>query len=351
MTRKFHIADTIIDDASECYVIAEIGHNHMGSVETCKQMFGIAKEKGASAVKIQKRDNQKLFTRAMFNQVYDNPESYGKTYGEHREYLEFDDVQFTELKEYADEIGIHFFSTAFDLSSADFLANLDLPCFKVASGDLTSLPLLKYLAEFQKPMIISTGGAKLDDVRRAVETIAPINHNFAILQCTSGYPAAYEELNLRVIQTYRNEFPDNVIGWSGHDNGIAMSLVAYVLGARIIEKHFTLNRANKGTDHKFSLEPVGLGKMIRDLQRTTVALGDGVKVPYQSEIGPMRKMRKQLVAAFDLTSGTVLASEHIAMKSPFVEGSLNPQEYDNLLGRTLKVDLAEDSSFSYDMLD
>ena len=157
-------------------------------------------------------------------------------------------------------------------------------------------------------MIISTGGALIEDVQRAYDAIMPINPQLSILQCTAGYPAAFEELDLRVIATYRERFPDAVIGFSSHDNGIAMPVAAYMLGARIVEKHFTLNRAMKGTDHAFSLEPVGLRKMVRDLDRTFKAMGDGEKKIYESERAPIIKMGKSLVVARDLPSGHVLTA-------------------------------------------
>ncbi len=146
-------------------------------------------------------------------------------------------------------------------------------------------------------MIVSTGGGTMDDVQRAYDTVMPINPRLCLMQCTCGYPAEFAELDLRVIATYREKFPEIVIGYSGHDNGIAMPVAAYMLGARIIEKHFTLNRAMKGTDHRFSLEPVGMKKMIRDLQRVRMALGDGRKKVYASEASPVLKMGKKLVAA------------------------------------------------------
>ena len=173
----------------------------------------------------------------------------------------------------------------------------NVPAYKIASGDLKSVPLLKHVASFGKPMIVSTGGAQLEDVQRAYDAILPINPQLAILQCTAGYPAATEELDLRVISTYRERFPDAVIGFSSHDNGIVMPVAAYMLGARIVEKHFTLNRAMKGTDHAFSLEPVGLRKMVRDLDRTFKAMGDGTKKLYDSERAPIVKMGKSLVVA------------------------------------------------------
>src|SRR5207247_420619 len=161
----------------------------------------------------------------------------------------------------AKELGVAFFATAFDFASADFLAELDVPAYKMASGDLTNTPLLCYVADLGKPMIISTGGGTTDDVQRAYETVAELNSQVAILQCTAGYPAEWNELDLRVIATYRDLFPDVVVGFSSHDNGISMPVAAFVLGARIVEKHFTLNRAWKGTDHRFSLEAQGLRKM------------------------------------------------------------------------------------------
>src|SRR5262245_8899573 len=295
-----------IGDATQCYVIAEIGHNHQGNLERAKELFKEAKLAGAHAVKLQKRHNRGLYTRAAYNKPYDNENSFGATYGEHREFLEFEREQYTALQAYAQELGVDFFSTAFDIHSADFLETLDVPAYKIASGDLKSTPLLQHVARMGKPMIVSTGGALLEDVKRAYDAIMPINPNLAILQCTAGYPAAFEELDLRVISTYRDHFAEAVVGFSSHDNGIAMPVAAYMLGARIVEKHFTLNRAMKGTDHAFSLEPVGLRKMVRDLERTHKALGNGVKKIYDSEKAPITKMGKSLVVARNLPSGHVI---------------------------------------------
>ena len=338
-----------ISDASDCYVIAEIGHNHGGSIETCKEMFDEAKGCGAHAVKLQKRDNRSLYTREFFNKPYENENSYGATYGEHREALEFGKADYQELKAYAEEIGITFFATAFDFPSADFLAELDMPAYKIASADLINTPLLKRVAAIGKPMILSTGGATLDDVRRAHEIVAEINSEMAVLQCTAGYPAAWDELDLRVIETYRDLFPETVIGLSSHDNGIAMPVVSYMLGGRIVEKHFTLNRALKGTDHRFSLEPQGLRKMVRDLTRTKKALGDGTKTMYPSEVEPVEKMAKKLVAKTALPAGHTLREEDIAMKSP--GDGLPPYELDRLVGRTLRHPVSEDQALTFELLE
>jgi sialic acid synthase len=338
-----------IDDASSGYVIAEIGHNHQGELEQAKEMFRVAKECGVDAVKLQKRDNRSLFTKDYFNRPYDNEASYGATYGEHREALEFGRDEYVELKRYAAELGIAFFSTAFDFKSADFLAELDMPAYKIASGDLTNTPLLRYVGEIGKPVIFSTGGGTLDDVRRAHEALTAVNDQVAILQCTAGYPAAWEELDLRTITTYRECFPDAVIGFSSHDNGIAMPVAAFVLGARIVEKHFTLNRALKGTDHAFSLEPQGMRKLVRDLQRTRLALGDGSKHMYPSEAAPVMKMGKKLVAARDLPAGHLLTREDVALKSP--GDGLPPYELDRVLGRTLRHPVGEDTGLTFELLE
>ena len=346
--RKIELDGKVVHDNSDCYVIAEIGHNHQGKLETAKEMFRVAKGVGADAVKLQKRDNRSLFTKAGYTKPYDNPNSYGSTYGEHREFLEFGGIEYKELMDYADEIGITMFSTAFDFNSADFLAKLEMPIYKIASGDLKNIPLLTHIAQFQKPMILSTGGGTMEDVNRAYDAVMPINQQLCLLQCTAGYPAEFEELNLRVITSFRERFPDTVVGLSSHDNGIAMAVAAYMLGGRIVEKHFTLNHTWKGTDHAFSLEPIGFKKMVRDLQRLRVAIGDGVKRTYDSEVNPIIKMGKKIVAARDLPTGYTIRREDLALKSP--GDGLPPYEMEKVIGRVTLQPLSEDDDVTFDVL-
>lgn len=346
MARELIIDGIKINEASDCYVIAEIGQNHQGNVEICKQLFDAAKHAGAHAVKLQKRNNNKLYTKEMYNSLYNSENAFAETYGAHREALEFNIDQYKELIAYAKKIGITFFATAWDYDSADFLEALDMPAYKIASGDLINTPLLKYIAAFGKPMIISTGGATMEDVARAYDAVAPINPHIAILQCTAGYPPAWEELNLSVITTLRNTFPDIVIGFSSHDSGIAMAVAGYALGARIVEKHFTLNRAMKGTDHAFSLERQGLEKMVRDLKRCRIAMGDGVKQRYASEEKPLFKMGKKLVLARDLPAGHVLTMQDIACKSP--NDGLPPYRIEEMIGKRLKQNMPADHTLSFD---
>jgi len=332
-----------IRDGSDCYVIAEIGHNHPGNLEKAKQLIHAAKECGADAVKFQKRDNRTLYTREFYDSPYENENSFGRTYGAHRESLELGHDEWRELRAYARELGIGFVATPFDRPSADFLAELDLTAFKFASGDLRNTPLQRQVASFGKPMFLSTGGGELADIDRAGETILPLNRQLAVLQCTAAYPAAAEDLNLKVITTLRERFPELVIGLSDHQNGIAMALVAYMLGARVIEKHFTLDHAWKGTDHAFSLMPEGLRRLVRDLHRVPIALGDGVKRPLPVEQRPLEKMGKKLVAARDLDLGHVLTTEDIAIKSP-ADGGLAPSELDRIVGLRLRRALRPDEN-------
>jgi sialic acid synthase len=348
--RELVIEGRRIDDASDCYVIAEIGHNHQGSLEKARDLIHAAKECGADAVKLQKRENSTLYTRALYDAPYDNENSFGATYGEHREALELPREAWVELRDYTQELGIPLIATPFDVPSADFLAELELPAFKIASADLVNTPLLRHVASFGKPLLISTGGGTMEDVERALDAVLPLNRELCILQCTSVYPADAEDLNLRVIETLRERFPEHVIGLSDHFNGISMALVAYMLGARVIEKHFTLNHAWKGTDHAFSLMPEGLRKLVRDLRRAPLALGDGTKRRLSAEERPLAKMGKKLVAARPLEAGRLLAEGDVVAKSP-ADGGLPPYELERLIGRRLARALAGDEDVRFEDLE
>lgn len=346
--RSLSINGREISDRTRAFVIAEIGHNHQGQVAKAMELFKAAKEAGADCVKLQKRNNRELYTKAMYDRPYDNENSFGTTYGEHREALEFGRAEYLELQQYAAELGLTMFATAFDHSSADFLAELEMPAFKIASGDLLNIPLLRHVARLGKPIVLSTGGAEMKDVHRAADAVLELNHQLCILQCTATYPSQAEEMNLAVIGTYRATFPDLVIGLSDHYNGIALTVAAYMLGARVIEKHFTLNHTWKGTDHAMSLEPIGLRKLVRDLDRVAVALGDGVKRPLPAEAIALNKMGKSLVARRPLPSGHEVREEDVAIRSP--GGGLPPYHLPNIVGRRLMKPMAADENFELDNL-
>jgi len=332
-------------DKDKAFVIAEIGSNHCGLVDRAIELIKSAKYCGADAVKFQKRSNKSLFTKELYDSPYDNKNSYGKTYGEHREYLEFGKEEYRILKDVCEEIDINFFATPFDFESVDFLSEFDLPAYKIASADMTHTPLLEYVAQLNKPIILSTGGGSITDVIRAVDTILPINDELVILHCTSSYPALYHDMNLNVITKLIRKFPNQIIGLSDHENGAHAASLAYQLGARVFEKHFTLNHAWKGTDHAFSLEPIGLKKMIRDLLNVRKALGDGVKSLHSSETAPLYKMGKKLVAAHDLEKGRELRIQDITIKSP--NDGLPPYELENIIGKILTRAIQTDENISF----
>ena len=282
-----------ISDDEPAYVVAEIGNNHGGNFDVARKMIQTAAACGAHACKLQKRDIDTLYTRAMLEQPYEHEHSFGKTYGEHRKALEFGAKEYLACRSVAQTAQIDFFATAFDEPSADFLMNVGVPAIKIASSGLTDGRLLRHVASLERPIVLSTGGGDWQDVDAAVNLLTGAGASFALLHCTAAYPVLnYAELNLLAIVEMRTRYPDVVIGWSGHVSGIAMSLIAYAMGARILEHHFTLNRASKGTDHAFSLEPSGLRKLCRDLERAYEATGDGVKRMYESERGPLAKMRR-----------------------------------------------------------
>lgn len=325
--REVTIGTRRIADDEPAYVIAELGHNHGGSLYTARAMIQSAAECGVHAVKLQKRHNETLYTPELLNAPYDNENSYGATYGAHREALEFEQDDYLACRFVAQQEHVDFFATAFDEDSADFLMTIGVPAIKIPSGGLADVALLRHVGSLGVPVIVSTGGGDWNDVERAASTLANASSPFAFLHCTAAYPVLdYAELNLSVIAEMRCRYPNIVIGWSGHDVGIAMAVMAYSFGARIIEKHFTLNRASKGTDHAFSLEPVGMRKMCRDLRRAHLAKGDGVKRWYDSERKPIAKMRRVETALGLRVTGVV------------------PHERQGHSGRTRRRDLAAEAS-------
>lgn len=347
--KTIELGKNVISREGPCYVIAEIGHNHQGNLETACKMIEMAASCGVQAVKFQKRDNKTLYTRALYNSPYENENSYGSTYGEHREFLEFDKESYKVLKKCAEQNNVEFMATAFDFNSVDFLEDIEVRSYKVASGDLTNTPLLEYIAKLGKPMFVSTGAATIEEIKLAYDAIFKYNDKLCILHCTASYPAEYHELNLRFIDTLIKEFPEAIIGYSGHDNGILAAVIAYMLGATVVEKHFTLNRSWKGTDHKFSLEPEGLRKQVRDLRRTSISLGDGKKTLYDSEKGARTKMGKGVYSARALPKGTILSLGDICFKSP--GNGFPPYRYTELIGKVLNVDVDGETPLNLEYVD
>lgn len=349
MSIKIKLGKHVISQNSPCFIIAEIGHNHQGNLKVALDMIKTAAGCGVDAVKFQKRNNRKLYTKSLYNHPYDNEDSFGLTYGEHREFLEFNLEEYAQLKKCAQENGVEFMCTAFDFESVDFLEKLGISSYKLASGDVTNTPLLEYIAKFKKPIFLSTGASTLEEARLAYEAIAKYHKQLCLLHTICVYPTDYQDLNLRVIETLKREFPDTVIGYSGHDNGILAPVLAYMLGARVVEKHFTINHSWKGTDHKFSLEPEGLRKQVRDLRRLDIMLGDGRKGLLEIEKKAKVKMGKSLYSQKPFAKGHILAKKDISIKSP--AGGLEPYYLDKIIGRKLKRAIPEEEMLLWEHLE
>ncbi len=335
--REIILDGKTVNDESEAYVIAEIGSNHCGDLELCKEMIRAAKECGCDAVKLQKRTNREPYTDEFYNKPYDNSNSYGKTYGEHREALEFGKDEYWELKHCAQYFGITFFATPFDIPAANFLQMLNVPMFKIASGDLTNIPLIQHVAGFGKPMIISTGGGTWRDVLRAQMKLEILGLEVSFLQCTAAYPAKIEQMGLKAIENMRESFPVNVIGLSDHYGGILSGPIAYMYGARIFEKHFTFGHSKKGTDHAFSLKPDQMKRFVTDLRRTKSAMADVKKEPLPEEAEPIRKMGKAVYFHTDIDQGWEVRREDLVLLSP--ADGIPPYELESLIGKKTLRDI------------
>lgn len=288
MVRKcVKIADRIIGDGRPCFIIAEIGINHNGSVNLAKKMIDIAVTTGCDAVKFQKRTVDIVYTKEEL--AKERKSVFGNTNGDLKRGLEFGEEEYREIDEYCKKKGIMWFASCWDENSVDFMEKFDIPCYKIASASLTDDNLLKHTRSKGKPIMLSTGMSTMEQIRHAVSVLG--EDNLIILHCTSTYPSNSEETNLRVIETFRKEF-SCPIGYSGHERGVTPSVLAAALGAAVVERHITTDRTNWGSDQAASLEMAGLYHLVRDIRQTPDLLGDGIKVVYPREIPIIEKLRR-----------------------------------------------------------
>lgn len=335
------LADRRVGEGQPCFIIAEAGVNHNGSLDMALKLVDVALASGADAVKFQKRDLKSLYPAALL----DNPNSAEWAFQYMLPILkqtELTNEDFRKIKAYADERGIRFMCTPWDKESLLFLEDLGLDVYKVASADLINLPLLEKFAETGKPMILSTGMCTLHEIERTVEFLKQRNASFALLHCVSTYPAPFENINLRFLETLK-QFGVPV-GYSSHERGIAIPVLALGLGACIIEKHITLDRTLPGPDHPSSLEPAGIQKLVRDIRNAEESLGVNEKTLSAMEMLNRHVLRKSLVAARSLPAGTVVTKEMVFVKGP--GKGLSPQRIDELVGAKLERDVAEDEYFT-----
>jgi N-acetylneuraminate synthase len=343
------IADRTIGQGYPCFIIAEAGVNHNGDIDMAMRMIDAAVKAGADAIKFQTFKADSLVTPDARMAEYQkaNMGSERTQYQMLKE-LELADDTWPRLKAYCDERNIIFLSTPFDEKSAQMLEEMDVPTYKIGSGEITNIPLLRCIAAYGKPIILSTGMATLGEIEQAISAIKEEGNNkIALLHCVTSYPAPYESVNLKTMNTLKTAFGLDV-GYSDHTLGIEMTVAAAVLGASIIEKHFTLDRNMVGPDHKASLEPYELEYMVQCIRHVESGLGDGIKNISYDEIYNRQIIRKSIIAFRNIKKGEKIKRDMISVKRPGY--GISPSMLSDVIGKIALEDIHENDFITWDMI-
>ena len=330
----------------KAFIIAEVGQNHQGDIDLALKYIDEFSRLGADAIKFQTRDIDYLFSEDALTKEYNSESAFASTYGEHRRYLEFTKSEVVTLKNYCDAKGVIFMSTAFDEPSLEFLVSIDVELLKVASFDIGNLPFLAKLRDCKKPLVISVGGGRSEHIKSSIDLLS--ESEIAVLHCVSEYPCEYNRLGLSAIQKLKNDYPDITIGLSDHFNGTLSGPVAYMVGARVFEKHVTFNRAWKGTDHPFALETKGFENFVRDIRRIPEMF------PSKSldEIGQeavFKKLGKSLVAICEIKRGDEFTLNNLTGRI-LTSVEVPVRESYKLVGKKAQRDYAKFDPVSWDEL-
>lgn len=333
------------DIGDEPFVIAEVGQNHQGDLDKAREYIRIFAFEGADAVKFQTRNNKYLFSQDAYEASYDSENAFAETYGAHREHLELKPEWLPILKEDCIKYGVKFMSTPFDEPSLELLKQIDVDILKIASFDLGNLPFIHRIARMGKPVVMSVGGGKIDQIRSSIEVLLKHHDEVAILHCVSEYPCEYNRLGLDNIERLIAEFPKCTIGSSDHFNGTLSGPVAYLKGARVFEKHVTLNRSWKGTDHSFALEPEGFRKFVRDIKRVRHMMPPKPADDLGNE-RVFKKLGKSLIAYSDIKAGDRLTLD--SLSGMIFSGQYIPVRESNLvIGRIALRDIEKGEPIQY----
>jgi len=349
MVDSLDLGGRMVGHGYPCFVIAEAGVNHNGDLDLAHRLVDVAVDAGADAVKFQTFQTERIISRTAPKADY-QVENTGSDESQFDmiKALELPEEAFAQLMAHCQERGILFLSTPFDHESVDILARLDVAAFKIGSGEITNLPLLEKIAGHGKPMIISTGMATIGEVETTIRTAREAGtQEVILLHCVSNYPTDPADVNLRAMRTMARAF-GLPVGYSDHTEGLEVPLAAVALGASVIEKHVTLDKTLPGPDHRASLEPDELARMVSGIRIVEKSLGHGRKEPATSEANTTAVARKSLVAKRDLAAGTVLTEEMIDIKRPGY--GLPPSMRLHLVGRSLRIDVTEDTLLSLDLL-
>lgn len=344
LNNLFKFSEKEILKTSPTYIIAEVGVNHNGDMNLAKKLIDIAVECGADAVKFQTFKAEKLVSRKAQQAEYQVTNLKNKTSQyEMLKKLELKFEDFIILKEYCETKGIEFISTPFDIESAVFLKDIGVHAMKIGSGDLTNIPFLQEIDKLGIPVILSTGMSNLNEVEEAVNALS--NTQVALLHCTSNYPAPFEDVNLKAMLTLETSF-NKIVGYSDHTLGNEISISAVTLGAKIIERHFTLDQNLPGPDHKASLEPQDLLNLVKSIRNVEISLGDGIKRCMPSERSTLQVARKSLIALRDIKEGEVFNHENLGIKRPGC--GIEPKFLPLLLGKTARKTIKADETLTWD---
>lgn len=332
---KLKIGDHWIGEKELTYIIAEAGINHNGKLKIALKIIDKAKESGANAIKFQTFLAEDLASeKSKFFKLFKK--------------LELSNEDFRKLKDYANKKKIEFLSTPFSFDAVDLLVDLDVPAIKIASGDLTNIPLIKYASSKKKPMILSTGMAKISEIKEAIKSIrSQKNHKIAILHSTSSYPSPLNEVNLNAIKSLQKSFK-NIIGYSDNGNDLLVPVIAVSLGAKIIEKHFTLNKNFVGPDHSISANPKEFIDMVKNIRKIEEILGDGIKKCQSSELQNIIEARRSITAKVEILQGEKIKREFIDFKRPAT--GIEPKFIKKVLGKTVKNNIHKGESIKWDEL-
>lgn len=334
------IADKIIGEGEPCFIIAEAGVNHNGDIELAKELIDAARNARADAVKFQTFKAEKVVTQNAEKAEYQKETTEKGSQYEMIKKLELTEEDFNDLADYAKKKNIVFLSSPFDKESVDLLDEINVPVFKVASGEITNFPLLTHIAKKEKPIILSTGMTTLGEVEEALNVIRSEGvKDTILLHCVSDYPAKMKDVNLRAMETLKRAFKLPV-GFSDHTLGITVPIAAVALGACVMEKHFTLDKNLPGPDHKASLEPNELKEMVKAIRDVEKALGDGIKRPTKNEDDVKRVVRRSIVARVDIPDGTIITGDMIEVKRPGT--GIEPKYMKMVVGKRAKVNIKKD---------
>lgn len=332
----------------KCFIIAEAGINHNGSIELAKKIIDKAKNIGVDAIKFQTFKTEKIVTKKAEKAEYQKINSKKTSQYYMLKKLELNPNEFKEIARYTKKKGLIFLSSPFDQDSVDLLEKIGTPAYKVPSGEINNYPLLKYIAKKQKTIILSTGMSTLCEIEKAIKEIEKYNENIILMHCITSYPAKKEEINLNVIKTLKTAFKKPV-GFSDHTLGFEMSIAAVALGSCIIEKHFTLDKNLPGPDHKASLEPEEFSEMVKSIRNVEKGMGNGIKKPTTDEIKIKKKVRKSIVAKKDINEGTVLTWEMLDIKRP--GNGIQPKYIKELIGKKLIKNIKKDDIIKWNQLE